>query len=75
MQKKIKVFHLCGGIDYSKLGFIDRILMNMLYSSIKRKNHATLSSEDKGIIATYGKAVDFTNISTLMPIVEYVKGL
>ena len=33
--EKIKIFHLRGGIDYSKLNFVHKTLMNLLYKKAK----------------------------------------
>lgn len=75
MQKNIKVFHLRGGIDYAALGFIHKSMMGMLYKMVKRKDPATLKNDEKGIIATYGAAVDFTDRETLRPLLDYISGL
>ena len=75
MQSKIKVFHLRGAIDYSKLGFIHKAMMAMLRKMTLRKDYDSLRSEDKEMLDTYGQVVDFTDKSTIMPIVDYVRKL
>lgn len=75
MQSKFKIFHLRGGIDYSKLGFVHKALMAMLHKVAKKKDVNTLSVEDKNLLETYGKIVDFTDKATLEPILTYVKEL
>jgi menaquinone-dependent protoporphyrinogen IX oxidase len=72
---QIKFFHLRGGIDYGKINFVDKTLMYMLKKKLSKKDEADLSVEDKGIINTYGKKVDFTNRSTIVPLINYVRGL
>lgn len=72
MEEKIKVFHLRGGIDYKRLSILHKAMMGMLYQSMKRKNYNTLRPEDKEMLATYGKAVDFTDKSAILPIIQYV---
>jgi hypothetical protein len=50
----------------------DRILMFLLVTSIKFKKQSNLDDDSKGILATYGKAVNFTNKSTIAPVVATI---
>lgn len=75
MLEKIKIFHLRGGIDYSKLNFIHKSMMAMLYNTMKKKDYDSLRNEDKEMLATYGKVVDFTDENAIIPIIQYVKAL
>jgi menaquinone-dependent protoporphyrinogen IX oxidase len=75
MQDGIKVFHFRGGIDYSKLGFIHKAMMAMLRKMTLRKDYDSLRNEDKEMLDTYGQVVDFTDKTTIMPIVDYVRKL
>lgn len=67
-----KVFHLRGGINYSKLGFVHKTLMSMVHNSLKKRDYDSLSAEDKQLLDTYGKIIDFTNKETIAPIIQYV---
>ena len=71
----IKFYHLRGGIDYSQLGFIHKAMMVMLKKVLSKKDENELTEDDKGLLATYGKTVDFTNQATLMPLINYVNTL
>lgn len=75
MQKKIVVYHLRGGIDYSKLGIIHKSMMTMLHKMIAKKDDSTLKEEDRQILDTYGQIVDFTDKTTIEPILEFVHTL
>lgn len=75
LLEKIKVFHLRGGIDYSQLGPIHKAMMAMLHKMVKNKDYDSLRSEDKEMLSTYGKVVDFTNKAAIYPIVDYIKGI
>jgi menaquinone-dependent protoporphyrinogen IX oxidase len=75
MQKKIKVFHFRGAMDYSKLGFIHKAMMGMMYRMIMKKDVNSLKHEDKEFLASYGKTVDFTDRSMTVPIVNYIREL
>lgn len=70
-----KVFHFRGGIDYSKLGFVSKGIMSMVKKFIAKKPPSEQTDEEKGILETYGKAVDFTDKSVIRPLVEYIESL
>ena len=75
MQEKIKVFHLRGSVDYSKLGPVHKAMMAMLYKMTAKKDFHSLRNEDKQMIETYGKTVDFTDKAAIIPIIQYVQEL
>ena len=75
MQKHIQQFHLRGGIDYGKLGLTHKAMMAMLRQSMLRKGRENLRGEDQLMLDTYGQRVDFTDKSTIAPLIEYVKNL
>jgi len=70
-----KAFHLRGGVDYSKLGFIHKTLMAMVKKAAEKKPEAERTSEDSAIIETYGGKVDFMSKAAIAPLVEYVKSI
>lgn len=75
LLEKTKIFHLRGGIDYGRLNFIDRKLMAMMVKMTSEKPESEVTEEDKVLISTYGKKVDFADKATISPIVEYVSQL
>lgn len=75
LYRKAAVYHLRGGIDYSKLGFMHKTMMSMLYKMASKKEPSQLNDEDSEMLCGYGKAVDFTNKASIEPLVSYVKGL
>ncbi|MDD3839114.1 MAG: flavodoxin domain-containing protein [Clostridia bacterium] len=72
MRSNMKFFHLRGAIDYKRLNFIHKIMMAMLKKMISNKNPQDLSDDDKMMLDTYGDIVDFTDIKTIQPLVDYV---
>ena len=70
---KTTFIQLRGGIDYGKLNMLHRTMMRMLYSQIKKKPVDQLSEEDQELIATYGKKVDFTDLSSVEKIQALLK--
>ena len=71
----IKVFHLRGGIDYRKLGFVQKSMMTMVKKYAEKKSPDEYSSENRAVLETYGETVDFTDISAIAPIVDCVRAM
>lgn len=67
------VFHLRGGIDYSRLSFQHRTMMSLLHSKVKRLPEEKQTAETRGILETYGKAVDFFDRDALTPILDALR--
>ena len=72
MKGKVPLFLLRGGLNYPKMNPLDRFLMFFLVRSARSQDPAAMNNETKGLIATYGKTVDFTNRKTITPVVEWV---
>jgi len=72
LQANVKVFHLRGGIDYSKLSFIHKTMMGVVCKATKKQPETERTEEDKLFLETYGKKIDFTDKSTIAPLVDYV---
>lgn len=75
MLERIKLFHLRGGMDYAKLSLVHRGMMGMMHAKIAKKDPDTLLEEDKELLRTYGKSVDFKDKATSQPLVDYVKSI
>ena len=75
MEEKLKAFYLRGAIDYSKLSITDKSMMAIINKMMLKKDLDTLSLEDKEMIAAYGQTVDFTDRTTIEPIIEYIHSL
>ncbi len=69
---RAKIFHLRGGIDYQKLSFAHRTMMKLLYQSLRRTPFEKQTAENRALIETYGRQVDFTDFRALEPIVREV---
>ena len=70
--KRAKIFHLRGGIDYSKLNFAHKTMMKLLYSAVKKLPKEKLTVENKAMIETYNKKVDFIDFSSLDKIINEI---
>ncbi len=69
MVEKISLFHLRGGIDYSHLGLIHKVMMSMLRKALLKKSPESLTSEDRLLLETYGQKLDFTDRESIAPLV------
>lgn len=72
MYDNMKQFHLRGGIDYSRLSLVHRMMMWMLCQTMKKKGYNNLFDEDKLMLDTYGKKIDFSDQNTIKALVDYV---
>ena len=72
--RQATIFHLRGGIDYSTLTFRHQAMMALLCLSLRRKPAEQQSAEDRALLETYGKQVDFTDLNTLIPILQEIQG-
>ena len=63
------IFHLRGGIDYSKLGLKHKAMMALLYRKAKGLPEEEKTAEVRAMIETYGKQVSFVDFASLEPLV------
>ena len=71
--QRAKIYHLRGGIDYQKLSSGHRMVMSLLYRSLRRTPVEKQTAENRALLETYGKHVDFTDFSTLEPILREIQ--
>ena len=70
--EKAKIFHLRGGIDYSKLNFAHKTMMKLLYNAVKNLPNEKQTAEDRAMIETYNKKVNFIDFSSLDKIINEI---
>ena len=70
---RAKVFHLRGSISYPSLSFPHRTMMKLLYQSLRGVPPEKQTSENRALMETYGKQVDFTDFSALDPIIQEIQ--
>jgi len=69
---KTKIFHLRGGIEYSRLSLIHKGMMALVKNQAAKKPEPEQTHDDKLFIETYGKQISFANKETITPLVEFV---
>lgn len=72
LWKRTQIFHLRGGIDYSRLNIIHKIMMKMLYKKIKALPEEEKTAEIQSMIDTYNQKVDFIDFSALNSIAQAI---
>ena len=65
VYEKAELYHLRGGIDYSRLDFPHKTMMKLLYTKAKNLPEEKKNAEVRAMIDTYGKQVDFVNFRKL----------
>lgn len=75
MMEKLHIFHFRGALDYARLGLVHRAMMAMLRKMLLKKDENELREEDKQLLQSYGKKVDFTDPDSISPLVELVRTL
>lgn len=73
VRDTIHIYHLRGGMYYSKMSFIHRTMMNMMLKMLRRKPESEMRAEDKMMIEAYGQDIDFTDRRAIAPLVAEIK--
>lgn len=70
VMERTRIFNLRGAIDYSRLNFVHKGMMSMVYRNCMKIPPEQRSEEDNELIGTYGKAVSFVDFEALKQIEE-----
>ena len=70
--ERAKIFHIRGGIDYSKLNFVHKTMMKLLYNAVKNLPEEKQTAENRAMIETYNKIVNFIDFSRLDKIINEI---
>ncbi|TCT15377.1 menaquinone-dependent protoporphyrinogen IX oxidase [Natranaerovirga pectinivora] len=72
MKERVEFFHLRGAFNFNKLNRIDKFMMALLKIKLKRKREEDLTNDEKGMLASYSRPVDWTNKKAIIPIIESI---
>ncbi|MDY3282179.1 flavodoxin domain-containing protein [Dysosmobacter sp.] len=75
LSARVRQFHLRGAIDYQRLNPLHRAMMAMLRKSALKKGYENLRDEDRLMVDTYGRRVDFTDEASIAPLLAYIRSL
>ena len=73
MRGRVALFSFRGGIDSARLSRVHRAMMAALAASLRHRDPASLRQEDRDLLATYGKAVEFCDRASIAPLVAAVR--
>lgn len=73
IYEKASIYHLRGGIDYSKLNFAHKTMMSLLYKKAKGLPEEKKTAEVKAMIDTYNQKVNFVDFSSLENIIKEIQ--
>lgn len=66
------LFHLRGGIDYSRLNPLHKTMMTLLYNKARRLPEEKKTAETRAMVETFDQKVDFVDFDSLRPVVEAI---
>ena len=72
IKENIKFFYLRGSFNYSKLNFVDKMMMSMLKRKLKKKKPEELDEDTKGLLDAYNNPVDWTDEKAIAPLVSAI---
>ncbi|MCL1913279.1 MAG: flavodoxin domain-containing protein [Eubacteriaceae bacterium] len=72
-QENLKLFHLRGDIDYSKLSLLHKMMMAVMRRSIARKPEEERDMDDTLFLETYGSKINFASKEYIQELVSYVR--
>lgn len=70
LYQMARIYHLRGGIDYSKLSGLHKVMMGLLYKKCKNIPEGQRDEETKALIETYNQKVDLVDFDDLDAIVD-----
>lgn len=70
VREKVSCFYVQGGLNYSRLGRIDKFMMDMLKKMLLKKGE--LTDDEKGLLTVYETPIDFTDRKNLKEILEFL---
>ena len=72
IKENIKFFYFRGVFNYSKLKYIDKLMMAALKRKLTAKKHEELDEDSKGLLAAYNNPVDWTDEKAIIPLVNAI---
>ena len=67
------LFHLRGGIDYSRLNLTHKAMMTLLYNHARKLPPEQQNAETQAMIDTFGTKVDFVDVAALGPVAAAIE--
>ena len=71
-QEGLHFFYFRGGFNYALLGFVDKVLMNVMKFMIKKKKEDQRTPDERGMLAAYDQPLDFCNSKEIEPLIAFI---
>lgn len=71
-EKSVKFYNFKGGLDYSSLSVIDKIMMKALKSMLDKKTKSDLTEDDKIVLRGFEEKIDLTDKNSIKDLVDEV---
>lgn len=73
MLDAFSIYHLRGGLQYSRMNLLHKSMMAMLRLSLLKKPESELGSDGRALLETYGQDVSFLDREAIAPLVADVR--
>ena len=73
LWEKVHIYHLRGGILYSKMSFLHRMMINMMIKALRQNPENERSSYERDILQSADHDTDFTDRAALAPLVADIR--
>ena len=75
LMQRAHLYSFRGGIDWVNLKFAHRTIMKIMRNMLIKKKEEEKTDDDRAIIDSFGGKLDFTDVESAMPLIEYVWSL
>ena len=75
LMQRAHLYSFRGGLDWANLKFVHRTMMKMMRNMLLKKKEEERTDDDRAIIDSFGGKLDFTDVESAMPLIEYVWSL
>jgi len=73
LHTNVKLFMVRGAVNYSRLGFLERLILTMLEKMLRSKKSETLGPEEKEMLSVLGKDFSFVDRESIQAIVNHCR--
>lgn len=72
MKGQVPLFLLRGAFDYTKQKFMHKMMMKLMETKIKSKDPSQWTEDDKGLLNSMKKPVDYLDRTSIKPILDAI---
>jgi menaquinone-dependent protoporphyrinogen IX oxidase len=68
-----RLFCFRGGVNYDKLGFVHKKMVDMVKFALSKKDFQSLPLEERQFLEVYGKNVDYSDKEYIAPLIKFLE--